>query len=348
MSRCLIEHYRNIPGEHCGSTAMRNLLFHYHGLDLSEEEVFGLGSGADCVVIESDDVAPGLLLFGRGPTLELDVADALEVDYREQIELEDEKAWRLVRDEVKAGRPTMLSGDVLYLDYRDFKVHFPGHRFVLLGFDDEREIALVADRLDVEIQECSYAALARSRNPKEFISTYNTWGRFVGEAPHRDLKDAFAHAIAKNARRMLAAGSEREPMFGALGTGRQAKVSTGVDAIGKLAELVAGLAERAGGREIARYAAACIESFGTGGGNFRNLYAGFLRKAHDRVPELVSVEMPERASLSAASWTALSEQLRSFSKSGDRSALNDAPSAARRIRDLEAGLFENLAAACAR
>jgi len=64
----LIEAYRNLPGGHCGSTAMRNLLFHYCGLGLTEGEVFGLGSGIDFVLLESDLYQPGVMLFGRGAT----------------------------------------------------------------------------------------------------------------------------------------------------------------------------------------------------------------------------------------------------------------------------------------
>lgn len=65
MTRHLIKDYRNLAGEHCGSTAMRNLLYHYGGLELAEEAVFGLGSGIDCLFLESEDMEPSALLLGR-------------------------------------------------------------------------------------------------------------------------------------------------------------------------------------------------------------------------------------------------------------------------------------------
>jgi hypothetical protein len=37
--------FRHRPGNHCGSTALRNVLA-YHGIELSEEMAFGLGAGA--------------------------------------------------------------------------------------------------------------------------------------------------------------------------------------------------------------------------------------------------------------------------------------------------------------
>ena len=69
----MIRGYQNLTGNHCGSTAMRNLLQHYCGLDLSEEEVLGLGSGVHFVLVENEEFEPGVFLAGRGLTMEQDV-----------------------------------------------------------------------------------------------------------------------------------------------------------------------------------------------------------------------------------------------------------------------------------
>ena len=148
--KTMIEGYEIFPGDHCGSVAMRGLLHHYCGLDLPESAVFGLGSGAASVYLSGPDLDPSAMLFGRTASMEQDLASNLEIDYRERPENDDEEAWQIVREEVLAGRPTMLSGDILYLDYREFKVHFPGHRFVLLGFDGETQKAFIADRIRPE------------------------------------------------------------------------------------------------------------------------------------------------------------------------------------------------------
>ena len=79
MTRHLIKDYRNLAGEHCGSTAMRNLLYHYGGLELAEEAVFGLGSGIDCLFLESDDAKPSALVNGRSITMEVDLGRALRL-----------------------------------------------------------------------------------------------------------------------------------------------------------------------------------------------------------------------------------------------------------------------------
>jgi hypothetical protein len=345
-SRHLITDYRNVPGEHCGSTAMRNLVFHYCGLDLSEEEIFGLGSGIDLMLIENEAFIPGIVLFGRGPTLEADVGDALGIDYREQVEPDDEKAWDVVKAEVAAGRPTMLSGDALYLDYRDFKVHFPSHRFVLLGFDDERRVAFVADRIDPETQECSYEALANSRNPKDFVSTLNQWGRFEDCEPKRSLPDAFRRAISKSAARMTGADESHVIDYaGAGGEDSGNRATSGLAAFDRISEVVVSLGEHPRGSEIARYAGSCIEAFGTGGGNFRTLFAGFLSKARTTVPDAVPVDAPELAAEASGTWTRISERLSAFSKSGETAELDAAKGLIVQAAATETKLFEGLAKA---
>jgi len=315
VSSYLIEGYRNVPGEHCGSTAMRNLLQHYCGLELTEEEVFGLGSGLDFLIMETELFAPGILMFGRGPTMEVDVADALAVDYQEQIELDDERAWKVVKGEVLAGRPTMLSGDIFYLDYRKSKVHFPAHRYVLVGFEDDKETAWIADRRDPEPQACSYVGLRKSRNPPDFMSTFNTWGKFYGTEVGRSLPEAFEHAIGKTVSRMRGESTGHTQIFELVARGKPFRLTTGLAGLEHLRDMIPDWAGSELAPQSARYAADCIEAFGTGGGNFRNLYAGFLRSAHEHAPHLVGTSTHEVATHAAELWTQLSKAFGELAKS---------------------------------
>jgi Butirosin biosynthesis protein H, N-terminal/Domain of unknown function (DUF4872) len=332
--RARIEGYRSFPGEHCGSVAMRGLLHHYCGLELPESAVFGLGAGLDCAYLSASGMDPPVAVFGRTATLEADVAASLGVDYRERPEDDDDRAWRVVRDEVLAGRPTMLSGDILYLDYREFKVHFPAHRFVLLGFDDEREQAFIADRIRPEPETCSYRALRTSRNPPEGISTHNLWGRFHGTDVGRALPDAARHAIARCARRMLGEGA-------AAGDGA---VTTGIAGIRRLARELPSWAARDDAAWVASFNARCIEKFGNGGGNFRRLYAGFLEWARSLDPALVPEIAPALATRAADGWTAVATALAAASEQGARApGWREAAARAAAIADAEEDLFRRLA-----
>jgi hypothetical protein len=337
----LIENFRIFPGEHCGSVAMRGLLNHYCGLELPEPAVFGLGAGIECCYLESPAMQPAVTVFGRTLSLEADLGEVLQVDYREQSEADDGHAWQVVRAEVLAGRPTMLSGDILYLDYREYKVHFPGHRFVLLGFDDDIEKAFIADRIRPEPELCSYDALKMSRNPPEGLSTHNLWGRFHGTEVGRSLRDAAAVAIERAAKRMLGLDGE---VPGPEGLGTDTRAVTGVAGIEHFAAELPAWATRPDVLALASFNAACIEKFGNGGGNFRRLYSGFLQWARSLDAKLVPEEAPSLAIEAADGWTAASNCLYRVGREGPRPEwLDEAAGQMQRVAVTERRLFEGLA-----
>jgi hypothetical protein len=284
---------------------------------------------------------PPVAVFGRTATLEVDLGRILGIDYREQPEADDARAWEVVRDEVLAGRPTMLSGDIFYLDYREYKVHFPAHRFVLLGFDDAIEKAFIADRIRDVPEACSYGALFASRNPPEGLSTHNLWGRFDGTEVGRSIEDAARLAIRECAQRMLDGGSASQDGFGDF---QGAKVARGIAGIRLFAHSLPTWATRPDAAWVAGFNARCIEKFGNGGGNFRRLYAGFLEWARALDPKLVPADAPALATRAADEWTAISERLAEASaREGDARPWQEAAALAHALADLEQSLFERLA-----
>ena len=317
----MIENYRSFPGEHCGSVAMRGLLHHYCGLLLPEGAVFGLGAGLACGYVEGG-FDPPVVVFGRTGTMEADVGEALQVDYREQSEPDDAQAWRVVAEEVVAGRPTMLSGDIFYLDYRDYTVHFPAHRFVLLGFDEAAEKVYIADRIREEVEVCSAKALAESRNPPEGMSTTNLWGRFHDTAVGRSLTDAARFALRRCSERMLAPDG-------------------GVETLRRVAHDLPSWPERGDPYWIASFNARCLEKFGNGGGNFRRLYASFLAWAHELDASLVPASAAPLASAAADEWTAISTALFSVAEDAPPSPVpwQEAARHTERAAELERQLF---------
>lgn len=321
---------------------MRGLLNHYCGLELPEPAVFGLASGIACVYLEAPGMEPGVSVFGRTLNLEADLGSNLQVDYREQPDDDDDHAWQVVREEVLAGRPTMLSGDILYLDYREYKVHFPGHRFVLLGFDDAIEKAFIADRIKPEAELCSYDALRTSRNPPIAMSTHNLWGRFHGTEVGRAMPEAAAIAIERATQQMLGTTTPNDEANPFAGGG--VKMVSGVAGIEHFARELPGWAKRSDVLALASFNASCIEKFGNGGGNFRRLYAGFLDWARDLDPKLVPAHAAGLAREAADGWTAASTCLYRVAQEGPEPALFD--EAARHMEGVaatERKLFTDLA-----
>jgi hypothetical protein len=338
----LIPHYRNIPGQHCGTTAMRNLLYHYCGLDLSEEVVFGLGSGIDFMFIKIHGLDPAAMIFGRSITMEVDAAQALGIDYREQPEMDNAKAWMDVRSEVLEGRPTMLTGDIFFLDYRSFKVRFPAHRFVLVGFDDKKEIAYVADRIVPEPQACSYKALATSRNPSTGITTYNLWGKFFDTEPQHTIEQAAVSALTKSAQRMTGRDTSQADLLKTV-TDRDATIITGMNGLSEFAKDLNLWHERQDAATVASYAAQAIEKFGTGGGNFRKMFAGFMSWAANIMPDKVAPGLVTLAYQSADQWSDLSRILEKASTAQDSIEVwKQAGEKAGEIYEIESELFEKL------
>lgn len=336
--------YATRPGAHCGSTAMRSLLAFHCGLDLSEAMVAGLGSLVDCLVIERELAGVSFMSFGRGLTMETDCARALGVGYVERPDFDDTRAWEVVRQEVLAGRPTMLSGDTYYLSYHPSSSHFPSHRFVLVGFDDEERTAWIVDRPWVEPRACPYDELAASRNPKDWpVTTFNLWGRFTDPTPQRSLVVAAAQAMKTTAARLLGQDTSQRLLIRAVMRSGDVPITSGIDGIARLRELLLGdLANPEVGRPLAKALSDTFERRGTGGGNFRRLYTRFLEEVSELAPQLVAPAAITAARRSADGWTELSEQLMSF-HAGDDSAAADCDSALATIEAAERAMAEALA-----
>jgi len=334
--RHLIDDFQIYPGDHCGSVAMRGLLDYYCNLKLPEAAVFGLGAGVASIFMSGPAMDPPLVLFGRTLSMEVDLGQNLGIDYHEQTEADDDEAWRVVREETLAGRPVMLSGDIFYLDYRDYKVHFPAHRFILLGFDDDAEQAYIGDRIRDEPETCSLGAVRRSRNAPVGISSENLWGSFRDTQVGTDLRTAAERAIRQCARGML------EPPD--LPAEQKAFVSVGVEATRKYAAALPAVHGREDAQSIASFNASCLEKFGNGGGNFRRLYAGFLEWARELDPKLVPATAPGLATEAADAWTAASAALfRASDAPDDPAPYREAGAHVERAAEIESTLFVQLA-----
>ena len=340
--RTMIEDFRIVPAGHCGSGAMRNLLYHYCDLDLEEGVVFGLGAGLDSVFFTYADAEPPFMLFGRGSSFEADMAYTLGIDYQERMQTDDDAAWEEVRQEVIEGRPTMLSGDIFYLDYREFKVHFPAHRFILLGFDEEAGEVYIADRINSYPETCSMQALRDSRNPPVGISTYNQWGRFNSGKVDRSLPEACGVALGITVNRMLGSDtSQRDLMAAAASNGEVCE--TGLKGMRTFLEHLRSWPERDNAASHAQYVDDAIIKFGTGGGFFRDHFSTFMHWAREQRPDLVSPEALELAVRAAKQWNELSPTMQRIVEApGDRELWEQSFEQVEDIYLTESALFNTL------
>jgi Butirosin biosynthesis protein H, N-terminal/Domain of unknown function (DUF4872) len=286
--------YTHLPGHHCGSTALRNLLG-FHGVELSEEMAFGLGAGACFYYVTIEDASPTRWFNGRTARLEETFGEltgaALEL---RTFEPGDGDAWEAARAEVDAGNPVLLLTDLYHLDHYGNSAHFPGHAVVLAGYDEE--VAYLSDTGFEELQRTRLENLDRARHSGH--PAYPLAGHMLtasGEVSPERLRAAIPAAIERAAAAML------EPEFGEL---------SGLGAVRRLAAEAGSWPEVAADWQwCARFGYQVIERRGTGGGAFRLMYSRFLAEAG-------RAEAPLAAE-AAAAWTDLADAFHTASECDD-------------------------------
>jgi hypothetical protein len=289
----MVPGYRHVPGNHCGSTALRNLLA-FHGLELSEALALGLGAGACFYYLVLDGQSPSRFTNGRTARLEEQFVELTQAPMLLETSEDPEDSWETARRVVDSGRPAILLTDLYHLDHYGRSAHFPGHAVVLAGYDDER--AYLSDTAFEELQVTSLEGLALARHEQH--PAYPLSGHLFhvpDGAALSDLRDAAPRAVAHAARAML------EPELGEY---------QGIPALRRFAAEVGEWPAAAQDWQwCARFGYQVIERRGTGGGNFRRMYARFLDE--------VGYEEAELAAEAAARWTSLAAALLTASETDD-------------------------------
>ena len=281
----MVPGYRHRPGNHCGSTALRNLLA-FHGVEISEEMALGLGAGVCFYYVALDGQSPSRFTNGRVGRLEEQFLELTGLELELQKSSDPAAAWVAARAAVDSGRPALLLTDLYYLDHYGSSAHFPGHAVVLAGYD--AELAYLSDTGFEELQTTRLEHLARARHGKHPIMPLE--GQMVVVPQGAELADprsAAPAAIARNARQML------EPPLGDY---------EGLPALRRFAAEVGHWHEQLPDWQwCARFGYQVIERRGTGGGNFRLMYSRFLAECGRGEAGL--------AAEAAALWTSLGEAL---------------------------------------
>lgn len=289
----MVPGFTHHPGNHCGSTALRNLLAH-NGVEISEEMAFGLGAGAGFYYLVVDDVSPSRWFNGRTARLEETFRDLTGAVDLVTFDGPD-SSWEAARSEVDSGRPALLLTDLYHLDHYGNSAHFPGHAVVLAGYDAEH--AYVSDTGFEDLQATGLEGLARARH--ETHPVFPLEGHMFTVADGVDegrLRDAAGAAITRATAEML------EPPFGEFG---------GLPAVRRLAADAGAWPEVAEDWQwCARFGYQVIERRGTGGGNFRAMYSRFLE-------EVGRSDAAGLAATASAAWTALAEAFLAASESDD-------------------------------
>lgn len=144
--RKIIDHFKTSGGKHCITTALKQV-FEYYNYPLTEEMIFGIGSGLSFVYI---NLAKSPMVSGRIKPFEFEnrLAERLNIE----IKCKSSSNYKTVFDKtlklLDNNKPVLVYVDMPYLDYLNLgeDSHFGGHAVVIFGYDNETQKFYISDR----------------------------------------------------------------------------------------------------------------------------------------------------------------------------------------------------------
>ncbi|MCX6471209.1 MAG: BtrH N-terminal domain-containing protein, partial [Corynebacteriales bacterium] len=205
-----------------------------------------------------------------------------------------------VLDEIDAGRPSMVWGDIAELPYLRVQLQMSRHDIVVIGYDTAEGIAFVVDNDRAEVQEVPLDALARARSSTAFPQpTRHSTYRINWPETLPDLAGIAAGAFRQSAEGM------RRPQPGIVGS---AAMTAGVEGLPAAKELAADVETWADlpvdELEILLFSlGAFIEKAGSGGGLFRRLLADGCADVARLTGDPATADLAVVAGRCAQAWT---------------------------------------------
>ena len=330
----LISNYIHKVGVHCESSSMRDL-FEFYGFPMSEPMAFGLEATMGFGFFDTTNSVSFIpkseipfFLGGKQGTIEQNslACRLLGITLKKQSFTSANKAWVESKLLLDQNIPLILKVDLGYLPYFEGEgdIHFGGHAITLAGYDEDKEIAFIGDTEYEGFQEISFEKLKKARSSEygpKFMQPKNAQFSMMRrpDGKHPPLAAGVKVAIQKVANNMLRPSVNTNGIQG---------LKLFANSIPHWKEKLAGGAKDAQGNTISRARLmfellyGYIETWGTGGGSFRNLYANFLEELlnHPDVKEGSKAWKSEEFKIleesipvineSAKNWTLLAESLK--------------------------------------
>lgn len=159
--RKIIEDFKPQGGKHCITTALKQVL-EYYNYPISEELIFGIGSGLSFCYINLEN-SP--MISGRTKPFEFEkiLGERLNIEINCKASGKYKNAFDKTIKQLNANNPVLIYADMPYLNYLNLgeNNHFGGHAIVIFGYDDENQVFYVSDRDNTD---------NKIRTPKGFIA----------------------------------------------------------------------------------------------------------------------------------------------------------------------------------
>lgn len=265
----IVKDFHHRIGYHCGSTSMSNIL-NYYGLSLSEPLCFGLGSGISFTYFCLPLLSPPVFIGGRTEGLEVDLGKNLGFEISVEKDDDFDAFFKILKQGVNNNNPLIVWVDTYYLPYFKTPYHFSVHRVILVGYDDKERLVYIADNEREEIQKVSFDLFKKARTSSGFpLPVENRYFEIRVGKDIKSLRLAIKDALSKTARTMLNDDNEYE----------------GIRGMRNMAKSLPEWKDILGDKwlDAAKMIYLFSERFGSGGGNFRCLYAKFLEEAKELI-----------------------------------------------------------------
>ncbi len=326
----IIDKWVHIPGLHCGSVALRDVIT-YWGYNLSESMCFGLGGGLGFFYTTGEDMSPTKIIHLRGPEMEPNFFSLVDKPTSWKYEPDENKALEDAKEWINEDVPILIQTDIFYLNYYKSSTHFPGHVVSVWGYDDQTEMVFLADTGFEGLQPVPYEDFKKGRTSKAMpFPLDNNWFEVNLKKPIPSLDELIPEAILRNAKSMIKGA-------------RSLRGESGVKMIKHWAEDLPCWADAPDWKWCARFAYQVIEKRGTGGGGFRWLYRDFLKDGEKIIPALKGYKLTDYMNLIGNKWSEMSMLLKKISDNEkDDHLFKKASTMAREIGELEEGFYNKV------
>ena len=257
-----IESYPIQKGMHCASTSLSEIM-KYNNYDFSEALVFGISSGLDFVYITQRYVDCPRLVFTRTPMLENEFFSNIGIDFKWNNSIPQ---WEMIKKHIDNKSPILFLTDPSKIGF--FQTNIPsvtGHTLTIIGYKEvnNERIVYISDFISNKILRCTYHELLDSINVRKApFYKENLWGHIPPIYIGVSLDKVIIGSIKKNAKRMLDCNN----------------TNRGLIAINTLTDEIKYWRDLPNYRFLCSHVYHSIETIGTGGSGFRNLYTLFLRE----------------------------------------------------------------------
>jgi hypothetical protein len=341
----IIEIFQTISGRHCITTSLRHI-FLYHGHEISEEMLFGLGSGLSFFYGEFK-LAPYPFIGMRVKIGEFEenLAKCLNIKIQTHQTASARKAYRALGELIGQDIPVMIYVDMAFLKYFNLPdtAHFGGHSIVVFGIDEEEGIAYVSDRdgknhkvtlnedeipADFHIVSLKELEDARGSTYKPFPPK-NAWLTFDFTPIRLIDRHVITSAIRETAEKML-----YPPIK-----------NVGLKGIRFCSEKVLGWKDF--DDEKLKWSA--FNGFilinqigGTGGGGFRKMYGNFLRESGKLLNSEELMGIGDEYFAVGEEWDRVADKFHHIFKTVERETLKPISASIRSLSDQEVDLMNRL------